>query len=153
MWGGRDGWLTLVLGIDCHTRELLSWQLSRSGRASTAGVALEQALIARFGSLGRVPRQILLRSHNGLVITSRDYTRPVRGYGLRREFITPHCPQQNGMIERAIGTLKVQCVHRHRSESQQHASRAIGDWIHFYNNRCPPQAPDAGRTEPRSGGE
>jgi putative transposase len=24
----------------------------------------------------------------------------VRSYGLRQEFITPHCPQQNGMIER-----------------------------------------------------
>ncbi len=52
--GGRDGWLTLALVIDCHTRELLGWQLSRSGKASTAGAALEQALIARNGSLGKV---------------------------------------------------------------------------------------------------
>jgi putative transposase len=35
--------------IDCHTRELLGWQLSRSGKASTAATALEQALIARYG--------------------------------------------------------------------------------------------------------
>lgn len=34
----------------------------------------------------------------GLVFTSRHYTRLVRGYGLRQEFITPHCPQQNGMV-------------------------------------------------------
>ena len=32
--------------IDCHTRELLGWQLSRSGKATTAASALEQALIA-----------------------------------------------------------------------------------------------------------
>jgi putative transposase len=42
----------------------------------------------------------------------------VRSYGLRQEFITPHCPQQNGMIERVIRTLKEQCVHRHRFETQ-----------------------------------
>lgn len=36
-----------------------------------------------------------------------------------------------------IRTLKEQCVHRHRFESLQHASRLIGDWIQFYNHRRP----------------
>ncbi|HEX7388183.1 MAG TPA: integrase core domain-containing protein [Castellaniella sp.] len=63
-----------------------------------------------------------------------------RSYGLRQEFIAPHCPQQNGMIERVIRTLKEQCAHRYRFESLQHASRVIGDWIRFYNHRRPPQA-------------
>ena len=140
IWGGRDGWLTVALVIDCSTRQLLGWQLSRSGKASTAAAALEQALITRFGTLGRVPAPFLLRSDNGLVFTSRRYTRLVRSYGLQQEFITPHCPQQNGMIERLIRTLKEQCAHRHRFESQQHASRVIGDWIQFYNHRRPHQA-------------
>ena len=104
--------------------------------------ALEQALIARFGTLGRVTAPFLLRSDNGLVFTSRAYTRLVRSYGLRQEFITPHCPQQNGMIERVIRTLKEQCVHRHRFETQQHASRVIAEWIRFYNTRRPHQALD-----------
>jgi putative transposase len=140
VWAGRDGWQTLALVIDCHTRELLGWQLSRSCRATTATAALEQALIARFGSFGRVDRPFLLRSDNGLVFTSRVYTRMVRSYGLRQEFITPHCPQQNGMIERVIRTLKEQCVHRHRFETQQHAMRVIGEWIRFYNTRRPHEA-------------
>ena len=102
VWGGRDGWLTLALVIDCYTWQLLCWHLSRSGKATTAAAALEQALITRFGVLGRVPNPFLLRSDNGLVFTSRNYTRLVRGYGLQQEFITPHCPQQNGMVERVI---------------------------------------------------
>lgn len=36
VWAGRDGWNTLALVIDCHTRELLGWHLSRSGKATTA---------------------------------------------------------------------------------------------------------------------
>jgi putative transposase len=64
----------------------------------------------------------------------------VRSYGLRQEFITSHCPQQNGMIERVIRPLKEQCVHRHRFETQQHATRVIGEWIRFYNTRSPNQA-------------
>ena len=51
------------------------------------------------------------------MFTSRAYTRLVRSYGLQQEFITPHCPQQNGMIE-----------------------RVIGEWIRFYNTRRPHQA-------------
>ncbi len=140
VWSGRDGWATLALVIDCHSRELLGWHLSRSGKSKTAESALEQALINRFGTLGRVPTSFLLRSDNGLVFTSRNYTRLVRSYGLRQEFITPHSPEQNGMVERVIRTLKEQCVHRHRFETLQHASRVIGDWIGFYNHRRPHQA-------------
>lgn len=140
IWGGRDGWLSLALVIDCYTRELLGWQLSKTGKASTATSALEQALLARFGTLGRVPEPFLLRSDNGLVFSSRSYTQLVRSYGLRQEFITPHCPQQNGMVERLIRTLKEQCVHRHRFESVRHASRIIADWILFYNTQRPHQA-------------
>jgi putative transposase len=140
IWSGRDGWTTLALVIDCYSRELLGWHLSRSGRSKTAESALEQALIARFGTLGRVPAPFLLRSDNGLVFTSRGFTALVKGYGLRQEFITPHNPQQNGMVERVIRTLKEQCVHRHRFESLQHASRVISNWIGFYNQRRPHQA-------------
>ena len=140
VWSGRDGWAVLALVIDCCSRELLGWHLSRSGKSQTAESALEQALIARFGTLGRVPTPFLLRSDNGLVFTSRRYTALVRSYGLQQEFITPHTPEQNGMVERVIRTLKEQCVHRHRFETLQHASRVIGDWISFYNTQRPHQA-------------
>ena len=140
VWAGCDGWASLALVIDCYTRELLGWHLARTGKASTAVSALEQALIARFGSLGKVQQPFLLRSDNGLVFTSRHFTAVTKSYGLQQEFITPHCPQQNGMVERVIRSLKEQCVHRYRFESLQHASRVIGDWIGFYNHQRPHQA-------------
>ena len=94
-------------------------------------------LIARFGALGKMPQSFLRRSDNGLVFTSRSFTALVRSYGLRQEFITPHSPGQNGKVERVIRLLKERCAHRHRLESLQHASRTIGEWIGFYNNRRP----------------
>ncbi|SNT19703.1 Integrase core domain-containing protein [Noviherbaspirillum humi] len=106
----------------------------------TAESALEQALIARYGTLGKVTVPFLLRSDDGLVFTIRSYTALVRSYGLMQEFITPHCPEQNGMVERVIRTLKEQCVHQHRFETLQHASRVIADWISFYDTRRPHQA-------------
>ncbi|MBA4228212.1 MAG: hypothetical protein C0456_16470 [Hyphomonas sp.] len=44
------------------------------------------------------------------------------------------------MIGRVIRSLKDQHIHRHRFENLQHASRVVGDWISFYNNRQPHQA-------------
>lgn len=127
VWARRDGWASLALVIDCHTRELLGWHLSRTGKATTAASALEHAPISRFGTLGRVDKEFLLRSDNGLVFTSRHFTVLVRSYGLQQEFTAPQCPQQNGMVERVIRTLKEQCIHRHRFDSIQHAPRVIGD--------------------------
>jgi len=60
----------LALVIDCCTRELLCWHLSRGGKSKTAESALEHALINRFGCLGRVPQRLLLRSDKGWVFIS-----------------------------------------------------------------------------------
>jgi len=90
VWTGRDGWASLAVVIDCYTRELLGWHLSRSAKATTAVSALGQALINRYGTLGRVAVPFLLRSDSGLEFTSRSYTRLVKSYGLQQEFITPH---------------------------------------------------------------
>jgi hypothetical protein len=62
--------------IDCNTRELLRWHLSRSGKSRTAESALEQALIARYGCLGKLSTPFLLRSDNGLVFTNWSSSRP-----------------------------------------------------------------------------
>lgn len=59
--------------MDCHTREALSWRLSPSGNAKAADAALREALISRYGTLGRAQDPITLRSDNGLVFSSGHY--------------------------------------------------------------------------------
>ena len=140
IWAERDDWTTLALVIDCLPPRA-------AGLAPVSPRPIEDRGI---GARARVDRSIrdarqgatALPSEirqNGLVFTSRSYTALVRGDGLCQEFITPYSPEQNGMVERVIRTLKEQCAHRHRFESLQHASRTIGDWIGFYNNRRPHQ--------------
>ena len=92
VWTRRDGWATLALVIDCFSRELLGWHVSRSDKSRTAESALEQALIARFSTLGRVKEPFLLHSDNGLVFTSRSYTALVKSYGLKQECKHPAIP-------------------------------------------------------------
>ena len=44
VWTGRDGWASLAVVIDCYTREILGWHLSRSAKSSTAESALGASL-------------------------------------------------------------------------------------------------------------
>ena len=113
--------------MDCCTREILGWRLSRSAKTKTAEAALEDALINRFGCLGPVPQTFKLRSDNGLVFCSKTYTSLVKDSGLSQEFITPYTPQQNGMVERLIRTIKEQCVYHHRFENIRHTERTLAD--------------------------
>ena len=108
------------LVIDCPMRELLCWHLSRTGKTTTAASVLKLALISRFGTLGRVNHEVLLRSDNDPVFSGRYFTTLFRNYGLKQVFITPQCPWQNGMVEHVIRTLTEQCVHRHRFNAIQH---------------------------------
>ena len=140
LWCGRDRWCHVALVIDCCDRELIGWRLAKHGNAKTAEAALEEALIHRFGHLGRVPAPLVLRSDNGLVFSSKRYTETVRAYGLTQEFITPYTPEQNGLIERFIRSLKEECIWQHRFESLAHARDVVGRWIRHYNTERHHQA-------------
>ena len=138
--GEQDRWCALTLVMDCYTRELLGWRLSPTGNAKAAEAALEEALIHRYGILGRAQDELTIRSDNGLVFTSQRYTRTVSRYGLKQEFIRPQTPQQNGMVERLIRTVKEQCLWLHNFASLDEARQALGKWFAYYNDHRPHQA-------------
>jgi len=94
----------------------------------------------RFGSLGRVSGRLVLRSDNGLVFTSRRYTATAKAYGLSQEFIMPYTPEQNGLVERFIRTLKEGMPWQHRFGSIEEAKEVISSWIRYYNLERPHQA-------------
>jgi len=119
----------LAVVIDCATREVLGWRLASKGDVATAEAVLEEAPIFRFGCLGRVPGKLVLRSDNGLVFTSKRYTTTAKAYGLSQEFITPYTPEQNGLVERFIRTLKEECIWQHRFGSLAQAREMISSYI------------------------
>ena len=141
VWCGEEHrWCALTVVMDCFTRELLGWRLSRTGNAKAAEAALEEALINRYGVLGRAQDELTIRSDNGLVFCSRRYTQTVYRYGIKQEFIRPHTPQQNGMVERLIRSVKEQCLWLHNFESLEEARQALRAWFGYYNDHRPHQA-------------
>lgn len=148
VWGGRDGWLTLALVIDCYTRQLLGWHLSRSGKATTAAAALEQALITRFGVLGRVSTPFLLRSDNGLV-----FQPPLHPAGAQLR------------LAAGVHYPALPAAERHGRAGHPHAEGAVsapaplrkptardpGDWRLDPVLQPPPPAPGTGHEDTRRG--
>ncbi|WP_211091861.1 integrase core domain-containing protein [Vibrio agarilyticus] len=140
LWcGEQDRWFALTLVMDCHTREVLGWSLSKRGNAKSAVAALEDALLTRYGVIGKATPGLQLPSDNGLVFTSRLYTTLATQCGLTQGFIHTHTPQQNGMVERLIKTIKEQCIWIHNFTSMHEARAAVGKWLEFYNTERPHQ--------------
>lgn len=137
---GEDGWGHLAAIIDCCDREIVGFEFSLRGRAREAERALEEACLARFGTLRPAGPTPTIRSDNGLIFTARRFRAACRDYQLSQEFITPYTPEQNGMIERFFRSLKEECVWQHNFANFPEARAVIGNWIRWYNERRPHQA-------------
>jgi len=137
---GGDGWAHLAAVIDCHDREVVGWEFALRGRAKEAERALEEACIARFGTLRPQGSTPVIRSDNGLIFQSRRFRRACRDYRLRQEFTTPYTPEQNGLIERFFRSLKEECTWQTNFRSFREAKRVVGRWIEWYNSSRPHQA-------------
>ena len=134
-----SGWCHVVAVIDCWNREIVGYRISRRQDAKVAEGALEDALIRRFGRNTSASRGLKLRSDNGLIFTSKRYLKLVRAYGLCSEYITPYSPEQNGMIERFMRTLKEECIWLNMFSSFSEAKEIIEAWIEEYNTERPHQ--------------
>ncbi len=110
---GADGWGHLTAVIDCHDREVTGYEFALRGRAKEAERALEEACLARFGTVRPEGSTPVIRSDNGLIFQSRRFRAACRDYRLRQEFITPYTPEQNGLVERFFRSLKEECVWLH----------------------------------------
>lgn len=136
---GRDGWAHLTAVIDCCDRNIVGWRFSSSGSAKVATAALEDGLRARKIKYG-AKNNLALRSDNGLVFGSKEFTKVTRGFNLSQEFITPYTPEQNGMIERFFRTLKEECIWGYNFKNMDEAFEKIADWMDKYHTYRPHSA-------------
>jgi transposase InsO family protein len=55
--------------------------------------------------------------------------------GARQVFIKPHCPWQNGKVERLNRTLQTEWAYRQAFTSNAERAAALAPWIDYYNTR------------------
>ena len=66
---------------------------------------------------------------------SSAFAAAVAGLGARQKFIRPHCPWQNGKVERFNRTLATEWAYRQVFTTNNERAAALAPWIEQYNTR------------------
>lgn len=77
-------------------------------------------------------RQVITDNHLSYR-RSGDFAQAVATIGAKQIFIKPHCPWQNGRVERFNQTLQMEWAYRQPFTSNNQRSRALDPWLNFYN--------------------
>ncbi len=93
--------------LDEYSRYVVHWEL----RPSMDGVTLGQVAQAAIDTLpknadGQPAVTPAIRSDNGSGYVSAEFRRVLGANGLNHQRIKPHCPEENGIMERANRTLR-----------------------------------------------
>jgi transposase InsO family protein len=64
---------------------------------------------------------------------STDFAAAVGAIGARHLTIRPHCPWQNGKVERFNRTLGLEWAYRRPFTSNTARAKALAPWLDFYN--------------------
>ncbi|MEJ3406118.1 integrase core domain-containing protein, partial [Rathayibacter sp. YIM 133350] len=64
---------------------------------------------------------------------SHAFAAAVASLGAKQKFIKPHCPWQNGKVERYNRTIAVEWAYRRPYASNQERADALAPWVQTYN--------------------
>jgi putative transposase len=93
--------------LDCADRECMGWNISQRNDAKEAACVLEDVVLRRFGVAARSRHRPGAANGQRALVCLELYRRIAKSYGLSQEFILPHTPEQNGVAESFMGTLKI----------------------------------------------
>jgi putative transposase len=130
------GWEYLASVIDCYTREIVGWDLSRRCRTEDALAAVEQAVLARLPSGSREAR-LTITTDNGTRFTSTRFIETLNRLGITHRRTAYHHPEGNSYIERFHRSLKEEEVWTAEYRSVEEARTSIARWIEEYNHDQP----------------
>lgn len=123
----------LITFIDEYSRYLVSWELLSSMDANSVSVAAQRALetLPR-DKEGRVRIKPTIRSDNGSGYISQEFGGLLEYHGLTHQRIRPHCPEENGVVERMNRTLREGIEDRDLS-GRYESEATIEEVVRHYN--------------------
>lgn len=123
----------LISFLDEHSRYIVHHELLRSMDGHSVSVAAQAALETRpRGPDGRLLKRPAIRSDNGSGYISREFGGVLDEYGLSHRRIKPHCPEENGLIERAQRTFD-EALDGVDFDNYLQAADRIAKMIRWYN--------------------
>jgi transposase InsO family protein len=116
--------------VDDHTRLAYSECLPDEKGETCAGFLTRAA--AYFAEHGVSIERVLTDNHFSYR-QSRDFAHAVATIGARQKFIKPHCPWQNGKVERYNRTLANEWAYVRFYASNDDRTAALATWVEHYN--------------------
>jgi transposase InsO family protein len=124
----------LISFLDEYSRMIVHWELLRSMDGRSVSLAAQTAIESlRRQAGGRLDAPPEIRSDNGSGYVSLEFRSVLRENGLGHHRIKPHCPEENGLIERAYRTLREELDGETMTNYWQ-ARDALDKVIHRYNH-------------------
>jgi transposase InsO family protein len=117
--------------VDDHTRLAYSEVLSDEKGATCAGFLTRAAAYFATHGIDRIER-VMTDNAWAYKYSLRD---ACASLGARQKFIKPHCPWQNGKVERLNRTLVTEWAYRQVFTSNDERTAALAPWIEHYNTR------------------
>jgi putative transposase len=131
--------LFLIVVIDCYSRQIVGWNLSRRCSASEWVSALRMGF-ENNNLWGRKDHSLVLRSDNGSQPCSRKFTEFISRCGIKGQYTGYDAPDQNAFVERVIRTIKEEAVWPYIYDIFTDAHQAMDDYMNYYNNERPHSA-------------
>jgi len=119
--------------VDDHCRLAYSEILPDEKGPTCAGFLLRAA--AYFATFGITRIEEVITDNHWCYRRSEDLHVAIATIGAKHLFIKPHCPWQNGKVERFNRTLQVEWAYRQVFISNEERSAALAPWLEFYNTR------------------
>ncbi len=119
--------------VDDHSRLAYSEILPDEKGATCAGFILRAA--EHFAGQGITSIERVITDNHFSYRKSDDVKAAMTTLGATHKFIKPHCPWQNGKVERFNRTLATEWAYRQVFTSNAERTAALAPWLNEYNTR------------------
>ena len=127
----RIGYDYVHSAVDDHTRLAYS-EIHDDEQGDTAAGFLTRAA-EFFASVGIGRIEAVMTDNHWSYTRSDAVARVLADLGARHITIRPHCPWQNGKVERFNRTLQIEWAYRRIYRSNTDRANALEDWLDHYN--------------------
>jgi len=118
--------------VDDHSRFAYSEVLDDE-KGDTCAAFFERAL-AVFAEYGITVERLMTDNHWSYT-KSTKLAELLERHRIAHKLIRPHCPWQNGKVERFNRTLQTEWAYRHVFNSNDERTEALAPWLESYNTR------------------
>ncbi len=119
--------------VDDHTRLAYSEILGDETGDSCAGFMLRAAAWLAQQGIDRI--EAVMTDNAWSYTHSQTFAAAVEIIGAHHITIRPHCPWQNGKVERFNRTLQVEWAYRRIYHSNHQRAQALQSWLNYYNHQ------------------